>query len=88
MDLLTVVMTDTSFTSIDINEIDSVKDGRLVIAAERLSALSNGPINLQFFKEGERAVKNGTKEGGKLFISYGIKRDFELKDAAKPGSAQ
>lgn len=80
-DLLNVVLTDTSFTSADINDIDTVKNGKLVISANRLSALINGPINLQFFKEVIKPVRSSTKEGGKLFISYGLKREFELKDA-------
>ena len=79
-DVLNVVLTDTSFTSADINDIDSVKNGRLVIPSHKLSALINGPINLQFFKEVTRPIKSSTKEGGKLFISYGLKREFELKD--------
>src|SRR5688572_17926876 len=83
IDKLNVVLTDTSFQSADINEYDTVKNGQLVISANRLSALVNGPINLQFYKEIERPVKSGTREGGKLFISYGIKREFELKDAGK-----
>ena len=83
LDLVNVVLTDTSFTSADINDTDTVKNGKLVISANRLSALVNGPINLQFFKEVAKPVKSSTKEGGKLFISYGLKREFELKDAAK-----
>jgi hypothetical protein len=83
VDYLNVVLTDTSFGSADINDTDTVKNGRLVISAERLSALINGPINLQFYKEVERPIKSGTKEGGKLFISYGLRREFELKDAVK-----
>ena len=83
IDHLSVILTDTSFTSIDINDIDSVKNGRLVISADRLSALVNGPINLQFYKEKEKPVKNGTKEGGRLLIRFGLKREFELKDAVK-----
>jgi len=82
-DLLSVVLTDTSFTSADINDIDTVKNGKLVISVNRLSALVNGPINLQFFKEVAKPVNSGTKEGGKLFISYGLKREFELKDEVK-----
>ena len=81
VDHLHLVLTDTSFTSADINDIDAVKNGRLVISASRLSALINGPINLQFYKEVEKPVKSSTKKGGKLFISYGLKREFELKDA-------
>lgn len=80
---LNVIFTDTSFSSADINDIDTVKNGRLVISARRLSALINGPINLQFHREVEKPMKNSTKEGGKLFIHYGLKREFELKDATK-----
>jgi len=81
VDYLNVILTDTSFKSADINDIDTVKNGRLVISAGRLSALINGPINLQFHREVEKPMKNGTKEGGKLYIHYGLKREFELKDA-------
>ena len=81
VDYLNVVLTDTSFTSADINDIDTIKNGRLVISSNRLSALINGPINLQFYKEVVKPVKSSTKEGGKLSISYGLKREFELKDA-------
>jgi hypothetical protein len=80
VDYLTVVLTDTSFSSKDINDLDTVKNGRLVINSERLSAVVNGPINLQFIKEGNQDLKNTTKEGGKLYMSYGLKREFELKD--------
>jgi hypothetical protein len=82
IDYLNVILTDTSFNSADINDIDTVKNGRLVISAHRLSALVNGPINLQFHREVEKPMKNGTKEGGKLYIHYGLKREFELKAGA------
>jgi hypothetical protein len=82
-DQLGVTLTDTSFNSRDINDLDSVRNGRLVIAASRLSALVNGPINLQFYKEIERPLKSTTKEGGRLYISYGLKREFELRNAEK-----
>lgn len=81
VDHLDVALTDTSFKSADINETETIKNGRLVISAERLSALVNGPINLQFYKEAVKPVKNGTKEGGRILIRYGLRREFELKDA-------
>jgi hypothetical protein len=83
VDYIRVVITDTSFESDDINDVDTVKNGRLVILAERLASLKNGPINLQFYKELEKPVKNGTKEGGKLSITYGLGREFEMKDTVK-----
>lgn len=84
IDILSVTLTDTSFQSADItNDTDTVRNGRLVIASYRLSALVNGPINLQLYKEVDKPVKNGTKEGGNLHIRYGLNRHFELKDAVK-----
>jgi hypothetical protein len=82
VDVLSVTLTDTSFQSADIiNDTDTVRNGRLVIASYRLSALVNGPINLQLYKEVDKTIKNGTKEGGNLHIRYGLKRQFELKNA-------
>jgi hypothetical protein len=83
VDYLSVILTDTSFTSRDINDIDTVRNGRLVIRADRLSALINGPIHLQFYREQILPLKKPTKEGGKFMITYGLKRDFELKDTVK-----
>jgi hypothetical protein len=83
VDYLSVILTDTSFTSADINDVDTVRNGRLVIRSERLSALINGPIHLQFYREQTLSLKKSTKEGGKFMITYGLKRDFELKDAVK-----
>ena len=83
VDYLGVILTDTSFTSDDINDIDTVRNGRLVITADRLSALINGPIHLQFFRERALPLKKPTKEGGRFIITYSLKRDFELKDAVK-----
>jgi hypothetical protein len=83
IDYLSVILTDTSYASDDINDIDTVRNGRLVITADRLSALINGPVNLQFFKEETLPLKKPTKEGGRFVITYGLKRDFELKDAVK-----
>jgi hypothetical protein len=83
VDYLIVVLTDTSFASADINDVDTVRNGQLVIRADRLSALINGPIHLQFYREQTLPLKKSTQEGGKFMISYGLKRDFELKDAVK-----
>jgi hypothetical protein len=83
VDYLAVVLTDTSFTSDDINDVDTIRNGRLVIKADRLSALVNGPIHLQFYREQSLSLKKATKEGGRFIINYGLKRDFELKDAVK-----
>jgi hypothetical protein len=83
VDVLDVALTDTSYSSDDINDTDTIRNGRLFIPASKLSKLVNGPINLQFYKEVEMPVKNGSKEGGRVLIRYGLQREFELKDAKK-----
>lgn len=80
LDFIRVVLTDTSFESPDINEIDTVKNGKLIVPADHLSNVVNGPINLEFHMEYERPVKNGTKEGGRFTINYSLRRAFELKE--------
>ncbi len=79
-DLVRVLMTDTSFLSEEINRIDSVKNGHLIITKEELMALSNGPVHMQIIKEYEREIKNGTSRSGRLSISYGLRREFILED--------
>ena len=78
-DHIRVTATDTSFTSRDINEIDTPNHGRLIIPEHRLKNLVSGPIILLLSKETEKPVKNGTKAGGRIVVSYGLQREFVLK---------
>lgn len=80
IDHLRVILLDTAFYTDDLNEIDTVIDGKLIITANRLQKLKTGPLTLQIFKEEERPIKDRTKAGGLLSISYGLKREFELKE--------
>jgi hypothetical protein len=80
IDYIRVIVIDTSFASNGINEIDTVRNGTLVIQKEKLNNLVNGPVTMVLFKEEEQPIKNGTKRGGKLSITYGLKRQFELKE--------
>ena len=79
-DYLRVLLTDTSFINDGINRVDTVNSGFLIINQSDLETLANGPVQLQFIKEFERPVKNGTKEGGRLRITYRIKREILLID--------
>lgn len=80
LDYVRVLLTDTSFASKDINRVDTVRNGRITISKEDLQKVVNGPIYLELSKEEEKPVKNSTREGGHLSLSYGIKRDFTLRD--------
>jgi hypothetical protein len=75
-----VILTDTSYTSEGINRVDKIKNGQIIITEEDLKNLVNGPIQLEFIKEEEKSIKNRTREGGRLSISYGLKREFILED--------
>lgn len=79
-DHVRVLMTDTSFTGEGINRLETIKDGQIVVSEADLSGLANGPVQLQLIKESEKPVKNATMEGGRISISYGLKREFILKD--------
>jgi hypothetical protein len=78
-DHIRVILADTSFRSRDIHEVDTIENNRLVIPADKLRYLANGPITLILSKEIERSINNGTGQRGRLFISYGMQREFELK---------
>jgi hypothetical protein len=75
-----VLLTDTAYANEGIERTDTVKNGRLIITNTELEALADGPIQLELIKERETPIKNGTKEGGRLSVSYGLKREFVLKD--------
>ncbi len=83
-DYVTVVITDTVFGSDGIHQIDTVKNGRLVIAPEQLQNLANGPITLILSKETEKPLKNPGVEGGKITTEYSLRREFELKNVPAP----
>lgn len=80
LDYVRVLLTDTAFTSTDINRVDTVRNGRITISKEDLQKVVNGPVYLELSKEVEKPVKNSTREGGHFSLSYGIKRDFTLQD--------
>ncbi len=79
-DYIRVLLTDTSFTGDGINRLDTARDGQLLITKKDFQNLINGPVQLEFVREHERRVKNGTGERGKLMITYSLKREFILKD--------
>lgn len=78
-DYVRVLLTDTSFESEGINRVDTVRNGRVILSRKDLRTVVNGPVTLELYKEEEKSLKNPTEEGGKLSITYGLKREFILK---------
>jgi hypothetical protein len=78
-DIVRVVITDTSFESEEVNEMDTVINQRLDLR-KYLPAISNGPVTVYLFKEEERSLENKPSKRGTISITYSLKREFELKD--------
>jgi hypothetical protein len=80
-DYIRVLMTDTSFTGEGINRLDTVyKDGLINIRKDEMDDLVNGPVQLELIREVDREVRNGTNEGGRIVITYSLRREFFLRD--------
>lgn len=77
-DELWVVMTDTSFTSPDINDHLKLSNGQLVLSRSRLARVVNGPVYLELIRENSGELKDPPPGGGRLSTNYIIKRQFEL----------
>ena len=78
-DALRIVLIDTSFKGEGVNKIDSVYRNRLDLR-KFLPLIADGPIVLQLFKEEEKIFGERGGIWGEISISYGLKREFELKD--------
>jgi hypothetical protein len=80
VDYIRIIALDTAFKSTGINEVDTIKNGHVIISRNKLKNLVNGRIHLELYKEQEWPVKNATTAGGFLSVTYGLKGDFELAD--------
>jgi hypothetical protein len=59
--------------------MDTVHNNQLDLR-KFLRGISNGPINLHLYKEEEKLLNKDSSGWGELSITYGLKREFELKD--------
>ena len=82
-DFVHVVMTDTSFYSRGIDRVDTVRAGRVMISQSDLDNIRNGPVFLEFYREENWPLKETTAAGGRMSISYSLKRAFDLADPAQ-----
>jgi hypothetical protein len=79
VDYVRIVLTDTSRYNEGINRLDTIRDRRLMITREDLQELSPGPLQMVLTREYERPVKNGSKRGGKIAITYEIRKELYLQ---------
>lgn len=78
-DFVRLVMVDTAMESADVNEDVLVQEGKLSITEEHFANLTEGPIYLEIYREQEQLVRNEAKGGGKLLVTYALKRQFNLR---------
>lgn len=79
-DKLRVTLVDTVFRTQDINELVPVVGGRLQLTAEQLRSVKSGPVTLLLFKEEDHRIENPALRGGKMAVTFGLMREFELVD--------
>jgi hypothetical protein len=77
---LRLLLLDTTFESPGFNDLVPVINGKINIDPSILSTVRNGPINFELYMEQELPLRQSTKAGGRLSITYGLKREFELVD--------
>lgn len=77
---LRLFLLDSSFLSGGYNELVPVRNGELVIDKSIWDQMKTGPIVMQLSLEKEQPLQQVTKAGGRLSITYGLKREFELVD--------
>jgi hypothetical protein len=78
-DLIRVVATDTSFTSRDINEVDTISNHSISITKDQLKNLADGPVRLEFYREESRRLGSRAAARGHFTLTYGLKRQVLLK---------
>lgn len=75
---LRLLLLDTAFESQGFNDIVPVVNGEIAITQQILNTLKTGPINLELYMEKELPLQQHDPAGGRLSITYGLKREFEL----------
>lgn len=78
-DTIRVLLNDTSFRGNGIQRLGKLRNGKLVIRQFR--DLKPGPIFLELLREQHTPLRL-TKAGGRLSVSYGLRREFILADTS------
>jgi hypothetical protein len=75
-----LLLLDTAFESSGFNDRVPLVDGKITINELILKNVKKGPIILGLYIEQEIPLKQRTLAGGKISITYGLKKEFELTD--------
>jgi hypothetical protein len=75
-----LLLLDTAFESSGFNDFVPVVKGTVSIDEPILRSVKKGPVVLEFYLEQEIPLRQRTPVGGKISITYGLKKEFELTD--------
>lgn len=78
--LVRVLLIDTVFENNGINRLDSIHNGILTLNAEELAGLAVGPVQMELILEHEKELRTPKTAGGRLAVSYSLRREFILVD--------
>ena len=73
-----LLLLDTAFESSGFNDKVPVVNGKIDIDEHILRNVRKGPVVLQLYTEQELPLKQRPVAGGKISITYGLKRQFQL----------
>ncbi|MEO5565000.1 MAG: hypothetical protein ABIR18_16255 [Chitinophagaceae bacterium] len=82
-DKVRVLLTDTSFYGRGIEKMDTVQNDSIIISRREMYSLKNGPIYMEIFREEDKRLTETMEAGGKFYLTYGLKREFLLKDSVR-----
>jgi hypothetical protein len=88
-DQVRVILMDTTFGNDEdfvvgwmVNRSETVlpEKRQVVVNAESIARLSPGPVQIEFIRETEKDIDGPGPKGGKLKVTYTIKKEFFLKN--------
>jgi hypothetical protein len=80
MDVVRVLLSDTSYPGDAIERLDTIWNNELIISKSALTYLNSGPVYLELSKEDEWPVEKGTRTGGLVSVTYTLRRELFLLD--------
>jgi len=80
MDVVRILLSDTSYPGEPIERLDTVFGNQLIITRGALSYINSGPVYLELSREKEQPLENGTRTGGMLMLTYTIRKELILID--------
>ncbi|PZR25283.1 MAG: hypothetical protein DI535_18890 [Citrobacter freundii] len=79
-DEIHAMLSDTSYYGRGIDRIDTIENGLLKYTAADLKTLKDGPVHIEFYKEDEWWLRRQMVARGRVYLSYSISREFELRE--------